>query len=79
MKMWVASLHHAGVVGELTMLRAVVSSVAELMFGRSPDETSRVEVMIELATKFWRWEELCSRLEGPGTRICILLLGPPHV
>jgi hypothetical protein len=40
MKMWAASLHHAGVVGELTMLRAVVSSVAELMFGRSPDETS---------------------------------------
>jgi hypothetical protein len=31
MKMWAASLHHAGVVG---------SSVAELMFGRSPDETS---------------------------------------
>jgi hypothetical protein len=31
----------------------------------------------ELVAKFWRWEELCSRLEGPSARICNLLLGPP--
>jgi hypothetical protein len=33
--------------------------------------------MNELATKFWRLEELCSWLEGPGARICSLFLGPP--
>jgi hypothetical protein len=32
--------------------------------------------MNELVAKFWRQEELCLRLEGPGTRICDLLLGP---
>jgi hypothetical protein len=35
------------------------------------------EVMNELVAKFQRWEELCSRLDGPGARICDMLLGPP--
>jgi hypothetical protein len=47
-----AALHHAGVDGELTMLEAAVSSTAELVLGRSPCETSRVEVMNELTAKF---------------------------
>jgi hypothetical protein len=54
-----------------------VSSAAELVLGHSPNETSRVEVTNELVAKFRRWEELCSRLEGPGARIYDLLLGPP--
>jgi hypothetical protein len=32
--------------------------------------------MSELAGQFQRLEELCSRLEGPGVRICDQLLGP---
>jgi hypothetical protein len=76
MRMWAATLHHAWVVGELTALRAAVSSTAELVLEPSPDETSQVEVMNELTTKFWRLNELCSWLEGPGVRICSLLLGP---
>jgi hypothetical protein len=75
--MWAGALRHAGVVGELTALQVAVSSAVELMLGRSPDETSRVEVMNELAAKFWRLEDLCSRLEGPDMRICSLLLMPP--
>jgi hypothetical protein len=35
-----------------------------------------VEVMNEVTAKFQELEELCSRLKGPGGRICSLLLGP---
>jgi hypothetical protein len=49
----------------------------ELVLGQLPNESSRVEVMNELVAKFQRQEELCSWLEGPGMRICDLLLGPP--
>jgi hypothetical protein len=76
-RMWVATLCHVGVVGELAALRAAVSATAELVLGCLPYETSRVEVMSELTAKFWRTEELCSQLEGPGMRICDLLLEPP--
>jgi hypothetical protein len=64
------NIRHAGVVGELTVLRAAVSSTVELVLGCSPSETSRLEVMNELTTKFWELEELCSWLKGPGARIC---------
>jgi hypothetical protein len=74
--MQAATLHHAAVVGELTALRAAVSSVTKLMLGLSPDKTSGVEVTNELAAKFWRLEELCLLLEGPDARICRLLLRP---
>jgi hypothetical protein len=43
-----AALHRAGVVGELSALRAVVSFAV----GRSPDGTTRVEVMNELTANF---------------------------
>jgi hypothetical protein len=33
--------------------------------------------MNKLTAKLWGLEELCSYLEEPGMRICILLLGPP--
>jgi hypothetical protein len=36
-----------------------------------------VEVTNELVAKFRRREELCSWLQGPGTRICDLLLRLP--
>jgi hypothetical protein len=71
------ALRHTGVVEEFTMLQATVSTTAELVLGRSLDETSRVEIMNELIAKFQKLEELCSRLEGHGKRICRLLLGPP--
>jgi hypothetical protein len=35
-----------------------------------------LEVMNDLVAKFWRREELCSWLEGPGVMICDLLLRP---
>jgi hypothetical protein len=72
-----AALCHTEMVGELTALRAAVSSAVELVLGRSPNETSQMEVTNELVAKFWRWEELFSRLEGPNMRICELFLGPP--
>jgi hypothetical protein len=76
-RMRVASLCHAGVVGELTALRAAVSSTLELVLGCSPGEISRVEVVSELTAKFQKLEELCPQLEVPGMKICSLLLGPP--
>jgi hypothetical protein len=42
-----------------------------------PNETFRIEVTDVLVAKFWRLEDLCSRLEVPGTRIYDLLLRPP--
>jgi hypothetical protein len=76
-RMWVAALRHARVVKELTVLQAAMSSFAELVLGRLPDKASQMEVMNELTAKFQKLEELCSRLEGPGTRIYSLLLGSP--
>jgi hypothetical protein len=40
-----AALCHAGLVGDVAVLRAAVSSTTELVLGRSHDETSRVELM----------------------------------
>jgi hypothetical protein len=37
-----AALHHAGVVGELTMLQTAVCSATELVLGRLLGETSQV-------------------------------------
>jgi hypothetical protein len=51
-RMRAAALHHAGVVGQLTALRGAVSSTMELVLGRSPGGTSRVEVMNELTAMF---------------------------
>jgi hypothetical protein len=38
--MRVAALHHIEMAGELTALQAGVSSISELVLGRSPNETS---------------------------------------
>jgi hypothetical protein len=72
-----AAIHHIEMAGELAMLRTVVTSAAELVLGRSPNETFRVEIVDELVAQFWKLEELCSQLEWPGVKICDLLLGPP--
>jgi hypothetical protein len=69
------ALCHTKMVGDLTPFRAVVSSTVELVLGRLLGETSRVEVVNELVTKFQRLEELCSRLKGPSMRIYALLIG----
>jgi hypothetical protein len=71
-----AALRHADVVEELAVLQVVVSSIAKLVLGHSPDESFQVEVMDELVAKFQRLEELCSWLERPGMRISDPLLGP---
>jgi hypothetical protein len=76
-RMRAAALCHTKMIRELATLWAAVSSVMELVLGQLPNESSRVEVMNELVAKFQRQEELCSWLEGPGMRICDLLLGPP--
>jgi hypothetical protein len=47
-----AALHHTKIVRELVVLWAAVSSAAGLVLGRSPTETSRVEVMSEMVAKF---------------------------
>jgi hypothetical protein len=49
----------------------------KLVLGRLPDETFWVEIAEELVAQYQRLEELCSRLERPGARICDLLLGLP--
>jgi hypothetical protein len=74
---WAAALHHTKMVVELTALRATVSSTVELVLGRSPNETSWVEITNELVAKFWRREELLSRLEGTIAKVCELHLGTP--
>jgi hypothetical protein len=76
-RMRAATCCHAGMVRELATLQTTVSSVAELVLGHLPDETSLVEIMNELTDKFQRLEELCLWLEGLGARICGLLLGLP--
>jgi hypothetical protein len=50
--MWLAALHHTEMAREFAVLRAAVSSATELVLGRSPNDTFRVEVVGELATKF---------------------------
>jgi hypothetical protein len=76
-RMRAAARCHAGMVRELATLQTTVSSVAELVLGHLPDETSLVEIMNELTDKFQRLEELRLWLEGLGARICGLLLGLP--
>jgi hypothetical protein len=52
-----------------------VSSAAESVLERSPDETFWVEVVGKLVAEFLRLQEQCSRLERPDMRIYDLLLG----
>jgi hypothetical protein len=56
-EMRLATLHHTKVVEQLAALRAAVSSTVEFGLGRSPTEAFRAEVMEELITEFWEWEE----------------------
>jgi hypothetical protein len=51
-RMQAPALHHTEMVRELTTLLMAVSSTVELVMGRSPGETSRVEVENELVAKF---------------------------
>jgi hypothetical protein len=50
--MWIATLHHTKMAGELAMLQAAVSSTMEPMLGCSPDETFRMEVVDKLVAEF---------------------------
>jgi hypothetical protein len=51
-RMRAATLHHAGMVGELTALQTAVSSTMELVLCHAPGVTSWVEVMNELTVEF---------------------------
>jgi hypothetical protein len=50
--MRLATLHHTKMAKELVALQAVVSSAAESMLGRSPNEIFHVEVEGEMVVKF---------------------------
>jgi hypothetical protein len=75
--MRLAALHHTEITRELSAFRGAVSSAVELVLGRSPDGTSRVEVVGELVAKFQMVEDWHSQLDWPTVRICDLLLVPP--
>jgi hypothetical protein len=53
------ALCHTEMVRDPVVLQVVVTSTAESVLGRLPNETFRVQVMGELVAKFWRLEELC--------------------
>jgi hypothetical protein len=75
-KMQAGTIRHIRVVEEHIVLRMAISSAVEWVLECSPGEASQVEVMGKLPAKFQGLEETCSRLEGPGEKICSLLLGP---
>jgi hypothetical protein len=75
--MWIASLHHTEMTGELVTPPTIVSFAVEFALECSPDKTFRVEVVDELILEFLKLEERCSRLERPGARNYDMLLGPP--
>jgi hypothetical protein len=72
-----AAIRHIAMVGELATLQVAVTSAVELVLGRTPNETFRLEIVDELVAQFWKLEELCSRLERPGAKIYDLLLRLP--
>jgi hypothetical protein len=74
--MRLAALRHTKLAGELAAFRAVVSSATESVLGCSPSNTTRVEVVAELAAKFQKLEGHHSKLEPPANKICDLLLVP---
>jgi hypothetical protein len=55
--MWAITLHHTDMVGEITLLRAAVSSVVESVLGHLLDEAFPLEVVGELVAE-------CQRVGG---------------
>jgi hypothetical protein len=51
--------------GEAIVFQVVLSCATESVLVRSPSDTSRVEVVGELATEFEKVEDWHSRLEWP--------------
>jgi hypothetical protein len=74
--MRLATLHHSEMVWELAAFQAAVSSTAESVLGRSPNNIPRVEVVGELVAKMHRVEGCHSKLERPSAKIRELLLRP---
>jgi hypothetical protein len=52
--MWLATLRHTGMAGELDAFVAAVSSTTESVLGCSPSDTSCAEVVDELVAEFQR-------------------------
>jgi hypothetical protein len=50
--MRLAALRHTEMVGVVAVLRAAVSTATELVLGRSPNNTFRMEVVDELPAEF---------------------------
>jgi hypothetical protein len=74
--MRLATLHHTEMVQELAAFQAAVSSVVELVLGRSPNNIARAEVVGELVAKIHRVEGRRLKLEWPAAKIFDLLLRP---
>jgi hypothetical protein len=75
--MRLASPCHTEMAGEAIVFQVVLSCATESVLVRSPSDTSRVEVVGELATEFEKVEDWRSWLEWPAARIYDLLLRPP--
>jgi hypothetical protein len=56
-RLWLASLHHTKMAGELAMHRVAVSSSPELVLRHSPSDTFHVGLVGELATEFLKMDE----------------------
>jgi hypothetical protein len=76
-RMRTTAFYHTEMARELAALQVVVSSTVESVLGCSPGKTFWVNVVGELVVEFRKLEELCSRPERLGMRICDLILGPP--
>jgi hypothetical protein len=75
--MQLVTLHHNDKVRELAKFWVAVSSAAELVLWRPPNNIARAEVVGELMAKLHMAEGHRSKLERPAAKICNLLLRPP--
>jgi hypothetical protein len=75
--MWLATLSHTEMAGELATFWTPMSSTVESVLERSPRKTARAEVVGELAAEFQKVERRLLKLEQLAARICDILLGPP--
>jgi hypothetical protein len=60
--MRLATLHHNEMVRELAAFHVVLSSAAESVLGRSPNNVACAEVVGELVAEFHMVEGCCSKL-----------------
>jgi hypothetical protein len=71
-----ATAQHTEVATRLSVLRAVVSLVAQSILGHLPIDVSQAGVVEEIDVLFWEQTDWCSRLEAARLEVCDLVLGP---